>query len=388
VPGGKQLLPGLRAIRRVRTGAGGGDEKGAHAMNPSPRDDYLSRRGFLHRGAGGAAAVILGGTAAARAADTGRNPFAYDIDRFRRTDPALVGYQRVRRFASPVPAPRRVVHGPSNQLFLAAGTGVTVMDDRGNAVAAFDCSGPVRALAVAADGTLYAGLRDHVEVFDSKGKRLASWAVAQGRPYLTGLAVGERDVFAADAGNRLVWRHDLAGKVIGRIGERDREREIPGLVLPSPFLDVELGADGLLRVNNPGRHRVELYTVEGKLELAWGKASMAIEGFSGCCNPVNLALLDNGDVVTFEKGLPRVKVYSAIGAFECVVAGPEAFADTGTAPAISHADEASYGGLDGSVDSAGRVVVLDLLAAEIQIFERAPHSSATDRSPIQPKASA
>jgi hypothetical protein len=237
-------------------------------------------------------------------------------------------------------------------------------------VSELELSAPVRSLAVAPDGTVFAGLKDHVEVYDTKGRRSAVWEAPKGRPFLTGIAVGEKDVFVADAGNRLVWRHDRAGAVVGRIGEKNREKDIPGLILPSPFLDVELGQDGLLRVNNPGRHRVELYTVEGDLELAWGKPSMAIAGFCGCCNPVNLALLPDGRCVTFEKGLPRVKVYSADGTMECVVAGTEAFADTRREDAISSADEVMYGGLDGVVDSLGQVHVLDLLGGGVQVFRR------------------
>jgi hypothetical protein len=58
--------------------------------------------------------------------------------------------------------------------------------------------------------------------------------------------------------------------------------------VPSACLDVEIAPDGLLRVNNPGRHRVETYTFDGDLELFWGRPSAAIDGFCGCCNPVNL----------------------------------------------------------------------------------------------------
>jgi len=247
-----------------------------------------------------------------------------------------------------------------------------VLDRNGRPVAELACSGAVRCLGVGADGTVYVGLRDHVEIQDARGKRLGAWDPPPGRPFLTGIAVGKQEVFVADAGNRIVWRQDLSGKVLGKIGAKDSKRNIPGLVLPSPFLDVELAADGLLRVNNPGRHRVELYSVDGDLELSWGKPSMGIEGFCGCCNPVNLALLSDGRVVTFEKGLPRVKVYAADGTFECVVAGPESFADTGGVDAITEADEVMYGGLDGVVDSAGRVIVLDLLGATLHVMKRKP----------------
>jgi hypothetical protein len=260
---------------------------------------------------------------------------------------------------------------------VAAGRWISVLDREGRLVTEWMGRGAVRSLAVSGDGTLYAGLKDHVEVYDSRGQVAATWETPKGRPFLTGIAIGENEVFVADSGNRLIWRFDKTGKSLGRIGERDTERGIPGFVVPSPFLDVELGSDGLLRANNPGRHRVELYTKEGDLELVWGKASMGIEGFCGCCNPVNLALMRDGRVVTFEKGLPRVKVYSAEGKMESVVAGPESFADTGGEDAILEADAVIYGGLDGVIDSQGRVIVVDLLEATIHILRRKASESAS-----------
>jgi hypothetical protein len=153
-----------------------------------------------------------------------------------------------------------------------------------------------------------------------------------------------------------------------RIGDKNPERDIPGFIVPSTFFDVEIGADGLLRVANTGRHRVETYTVDGDLEFSWGRAGAAIANFCGCCNPINIELLPDGSVVTFEKGLARVKVYSAQGELSSVVAGPEAFADP-TNRKCEFAD-CSLGGLDGAVDSQGRIHVLDLITGEVQTFAR------------------
>jgi hypothetical protein len=230
---------------------------------------------------------------------------------------------------------------------------------------------------VAGDGTIYAGLRDHVEVFDRQGQRVAAWESPGKKTWLTGLAVGDKDVFAADAGNRVVLRYDKTGKLIGRIGEKNKERNIPGLIVPSPYLDVKLARDGLLRVNNPGRYRVEAYTANGDLEFSWGRPSAAIEGFCGCCNPVGLALLPDGRYVTCEKGLPRVKIYSKEGVFECVVAGPESFSENWQKCSPS---DCTTGGLDAAVDAGERIYVLDVVEANVRIMARkkeAPSASAT-----------
>ncbi|MHC4639708.1 MAG: NHL repeat-containing protein, partial [Planctomycetota bacterium] len=126
---------------------------------------------------------------------------------------------------------------------------------------------------------------------------------------MTSIAVYENNVFAADAGNRIVMRYDTQGKLINTIGQKNTERNIPGFLIPSPYFDLAVGKDGLLRVVNPGLHRIEAYTFDGDLEFWWGRTSTLVEGFCGCCNPVNFAILDDRSFVTCEKGLVRVKIY-------------------------------------------------------------------------------
>lgn len=342
------------------------------------QNHLISRRRFLETSARGAAARAVAGTVMAVSARWGwtagagkkANPFAYDIERLARTDPRLVQYEQVGRFRSPDPEPRRLALGPEGRLYLATKTGVCVTDSAGAQVNDISLGGPARCVAVAGDGTIYAGLRDHVEVFDPKGRRLAAWETPGKRTWLSGLTVGERDVFAADSGNRVVLRYDKSGKLMGRIGEKNKVRNVPGLIVPSPYLDVKLGRDGLLRVNNPGRHCVEVYTTSGDLELSWGKPSAAIEGFCGCCNPVGLALLPDGRCITCEKGLPRVKVYAAGGAFECVVAGPESFPENARVGSVHDLSDGTMGGLDAAADGRRRVYILDIVAGDVRVMKR------------------
>jgi sugar lactone lactonase YvrE len=343
------------------------------------RKQTITRRQFIKEGAQDAGILALGSaafatSAAARAASAGNdvNPFAYDVGRLRKTDPKLIQYEQVGQFPSPYPEPHRIAAGPEGRFYIAAGNYVSVADRDGARVSEIALPGPARCVAVAGDGTVYAGVRDHVEVFDRKGQRTAVWESLGKRAWLSGLAVGEKEVFAADSGNRVVLRYDKSGKLVGRIGEKNKERNVPGLILPSPYLDVKLAQDGLLRVNNTGRHRVEAYTAQGDLEFFWGKPSMAIDGFCGCCNPVGLALLPDGRYVTCEKGLPRVKIYSKEGVFECVVAGPESFSENWQKCSPS---DCTTGGLDAAVDAAGRIYILDVVEANVRIMAKKKEAS-------------
>jgi len=345
----------------------------------------LTRRAFLRAQASTVRRLALGAlalvsvrharTAAAQDAKGG-NPFAYDVGRFEATDPKLVRYQEVARFRSPRAEARRLAFGPDGQLYVAAGNYVTVMRTDGSVVSELALSSPPRCVAVAKDGLIYVGFRERIEVYEASGQRQAAWDSPRGRPWFTGLAIGENDVFAADAGNRVVLRYDWTGKLVGRIGAKDKDRQVPGLVLPSPYLDVELYKDGLLRVNNPGRHRVEVYTVDGDLEFFWGKASAAIDGFCGCCNPINLALLPDGRCVTCEKGLPRVKVYRANGEFDCVVAGPESFPENARVGAGEGTGDGVKAGLDVVVDAQERLYVLDFVAGNVRVLAPKPAAPA------------
>jgi len=219
------------------------------------------------------------------------------------------------------------------------------------------------------DGALFVGTRDHVEVYDADGRRKAAWGSPGKKVWFTGMTMSGDNLFVADAGNRVVLKYDLAGKLLGRIGEKNKEKNVPGLIVPSPYLHVAMGKDRLLRVNNPGRHCVETYTADGELELSWGRPSTAIEGFCGCCNPITVCLLTDGRCITCEKGLPRVKVYSSDGKFESVVAGTESFPENAKYGSVTPKADGMLGGLDAAVDEHGRVYVLDLVTAEVRVFK-------------------
>jgi hypothetical protein len=296
-----------------------------------------------------------------------KNPFAYDVSHLQKTDPLLVDYEETSRLKAPHSEAKRITLGADGTLYVCSGNYLTAMQPGGATVLEIAASEPTRCCAVAKDGTIYLGLRNHIEVFNAKGERKATWESAGKKPWLTGIAVAETDVFVADAGNRIILRYDKSGTLAGRIGEKDKERNVPGFIIPSPFFTVALARDGLLRVNNPGRHRLELYTRDGDFEGSWGVTTMGISGFCGCCNPISFALLPDGKYVTCEKGLPRVKIYSATGEFESVVAGVETFSANARACGPS---DCTAGGLDVAVDSQGRIYILDIVTGDIRVMQR------------------
>ena len=331
----------------------------------------FDRREFFANALRGAALVsVMPSLGAAAAEKAASNPFAYDLSRLEQTDPKLINYEEVNRWRAPHQDARRIALSSDSTLLVGSGNYVTQFTSEGSRRLEIALPGePARAIAAAED-LIYIGLRDHIEVFDAKGERKAVWDSPSKKSWLTALAVTANDVFAADSGGRVILRYDKSGKLAGRIGEKDKDRNIPGFIVPSPYLDVEVARDGLLRVNNPGRHRVEIYTTDGDFEGSWGIPTMGITGFCGCCNPINIAMLPDGKYVTCEKGLPRVKIYSEQGEFESVVAGPESFPENAKACASKGLGDCTQGGLDAVADAQGRIFILDFVTGAVRVMKR------------------
>ena len=326
-------------------------------------------------------AVVVAAVAVSRvdpAGDAGSGlpeRFDYDLEDFKKIDPALILYAQTADISLELSASRAVAVGPEDRIYVAGDRAVLVFDPGGTKRSEIALEDEPRCLAVSgladeAPERVYVGMKDHVEVYDPQGKRQAVWERLGEKAVLTSLAVGQSDIFVADAGNRVVLRYDTDGKRLAEIGRRDRAKGTPGFIIPSPYFDVVVTPDGLLRVANPGMRRVEAYTADGHFEepLVWGKASLAIEGFCGCCNPANMAALPGGGYVTAEKGIPRVKVYGDDGSFVGVVAGPDTLAPTAAITEETREDH-KLEVVDVAADSRGRVLVLDPAAGKVRIFE-------------------
>jgi hypothetical protein len=242
-----------------------------------------------------------------------------------------------------------------NRLCISGDDKILMLNRNGGLLTTINCGESVRTLAIDTDGNIYAGKQDHIEIYSQEGLLKARWDSLGSKSLITSIAIGDRYVFAADAGNHIVWKYEKSGTLLARIGEKDETRDIPGFIIPSPYFDVAVDPDGFLWVANTGRHSLENYTDEGGLRSTWGEYSMTIEGFCGCCNPTHFAILENGFFVTSEKGIARVKIYNRIGVLVSVVAGPELFSEGVT-------------GLDLAVDRQGRIYVVDPGIKAVRIF--------------------
>ncbi len=306
----------------------------------------------------------------------GRLPasFEFKLQQQLAINPEWIRYRLADHIDLPPGEVRALASGPEDHIFVADAQSVYILNREGvlQSVVALS-SGPTCLAIGGADhvepGRMYVGTTGGIEVFDASGQPVASWPRPNAEAVVTSIAVAHRDVFLADAGNRVVWRYDPAGEQLGQIGLPDPARQVPGFVIPGGHFDVVVAAEDLLYVVNPGKLQVVAFTFAGEIGTAWGRADSSIRGFFGCCNPTHLAILPDGRFVTSEKGLPRIKVYSATGTLESVVAAPQ---HLGISPQSVGDPRLTpqHSAFDIATDSRGRVLVLDPPSRSIRIFVR------------------
>ncbi len=282
----------------------------------------------------------------------------YDIETYAKVDRVETRFEETGIIDPIVEDPEAMALGPDGKLYVAGLNAVAVIGKNGVEVARFETNGSAKSIAVADDGTLFLGFPRHVEVMGADGVVQSVWPAVGTRALLTSIAILEDDVFVADAANRVVYRYDREGNLLGRIGEINLEEDIPGIEVPSPYLDLAVNDEGELWIVNPGRLGLERYRKDGSIVAAWYKPTLKLEGFSGCCNPTHIAFRSDGKLITSEKGLVRIKVYDAAhGEFEELVAGSRLFPR-----------EQSLKDL--VVDADDRILVLDPRKDVIRIFEQ------------------
>jgi hypothetical protein len=344
-----------------------------------PKDKKLSRRQFIQTGISSALAAGAGGIAAwtlvkgrqsAKVRESLAKPTGDEWARFATVDPSLIVYKPAGEFGAELRRPRRIMVTRDGRVALAGDTAVLVFDRQGNRQSVIQLNRPPYAIAQGPDGNLYVALHDHVDVYGLDGAPLASWPNAGENAWLTSVAFAGDQVYLADAGNREILRCDPNGSIKARFGRRGVDHDNPGFIVPSPYFAIAPTSDGKLTVNNPGRHRVERYTLQGEFETAWGEASYAADGFCGCCNPVYVQSLSDGSTITSEKGLTRIKVYRADGTLKGFVASPEQLGGGDLAAAQQATDDCRKGcGFDVAADADNRVLVLDPIRRVVKIYE-------------------
>ncbi len=295
--------------------------------------------------------------------------YLYELGEFEKIEPSKILYEQAGgTIKTGFVHSRAVCIGPQDGLYIAGDTSIAIL--AGGDRKTIELLAEPTCTAVLADGEIITGLGSRIAVLAADGRKLADWPALSEKSIFTSIAFDRDFVFVADAGLALIHRFGYDGKLVDSFGAADPQQDKPGFVVPSPYFDIAMGGDGLLRAVNPGRCLIEAWTTDGHREWAWGRRSVKLEDFSGCCNPVNIALLPDGGFVTVEKGLVRVKVYDGDGNFVGVAAGPQQLEWAGPVRVCERVEDCGAKGFDVAVDGKGRIYVLDTVNNVVRIFEK------------------
>jgi hypothetical protein len=284
------------------------------------------------------------------------NPYRYDVDEYRKVDSTIILYREAITFTVNADEPKGIAVS-GKQIIVVSEKFLLKYDYSGKELLRKEISDTATCVTADKNGEIWVGTRHSVELFDQGGTLLKRWNSFGDRSVITSVAISGEDVYVADAGNRIVYQCNTSGQVISKIGGKDQQNGVPGYIIPSAYFEVALDNDGFLWAANTGRHSLENYNADGSLRTSWGKASLKIDGFCGCCNPAHFAIMADNSFITSEKAMPRIKLYDQHGVFKGVVASPAMFDENAYAP-------------DVAIDADQRVVALDLDRKQVRIFER------------------
>lgn len=284
----------------------------------------------------------------------GGNPYKLEIDKYSEVDPDLILYKENLQIKLGDVEAKGIAYS-DGKLYVIMDSILRIISEKGEAIHSINLENSPRCIHVAND-VIYIGYRDYLEQYYSDGRFISKWNSAGENTVITSIAVKEEKVFVADAGNRRVLSYDTHGILEGEFEGKRNSDDAHGFVIPSAYFDLAVYQDELWVVN-PGNHALENYTDDGKLRGFWDKSTMKIEGFSGCCNPAQMTIDSDGNFITSEKGLVRIKIYKASGELIGVVAAPDKFKNTYYAPEVV-------------VNQQGVIFALDFETKMIRVFEK------------------
>jgi hypothetical protein len=252
------------------------------------------------------------------------------------------------KFASTL---RSIVVDRHGHVYAAGDSEVKVFDASGRLKRRWATARPVLSVAVAGDGSVYAGELRQIEIFNGSGKLLNTWRDERLLTRVTQIGFLPESVLAGDAADRAIRAFDRQGRFLNNIG---KDNSVNGLLIPNGVVSFGVDSGGIIHAANPGKHRVERYTAGGELLGHIGRFDgVDPAGFTGCCNPTNVAVRDA--VYVTEKAVPRAKVYDFSGKLLAVIAA-------GTF-------DANCKNMSIAADGHGSVYVADTVKLAIYVFE-------------------
>lgn len=196
-------------------------------------------------------------------------------------------------------------------IYIAMPNNISVYGLSGELQTNFSTPSDIRDITVH-DGLIYALFPTRIEVYDRQGEVKHEWDACSNDSDYCSLAVCQEGVFVTDAANKNICKYNPDGTLARFI------KSPKGFVVPSYCFGITF-IDNVIYCSNPGRHLIESYTTEGEFIASFGKSGAEPGAFSGCCNPAIITPFNNEELLTSEKGIPRISCYRTDGKFRSVL---------------------------------------------------------------------
>lgn len=291
-----------------------------------------------------------------RRGESGENPYELSIDDFKTIDTALIKYKEIRQIRVDGDSLRGLAWN-NNKIYIVSDNILRIINENGKKHGELTFSKAPYAISIMSTENIVVAFKSELSIISETGNEISSYNLNLENSWFTSVTCNDKFIFVADAGRRRVLVFDENLKYLREFKGNSGNSDIHGFIVPSANFDLALTPDDELWVANPGIHSMQLYTYVGEMKRFWEKPGNTVEGFCGCCNPANFCILPNGNFITSEKKIVRIKEYSPSGELIGIVASPNDFIDEGTAP-------------DVVCDLSGRVFALDKDKKLIRIYTK------------------
>ena len=203
-----------------------------------------------------------------------------------------------------------------DNIYIAANKAVMIYDQTGTLLWQFPVEKEIRDIKVEND-RIFLLYPAEIEIFTFSGERVNGWEARRDNSDYCAMALSDEYVFVTDVANKNICKYRKEGDFMAVIFSP------MGFIIPSYTFDI-IHYHDTLYCTNSGRQRIESYTLQGEYIASFGTAGSEAGSFAGCCNPTFIAATQRGDIVTSEKGNPRISCFSRDGQFRAILLNSKA----------------------------------------------------------------
>jgi len=198
-----------------------------------------------------------------------------------------------------------------DKLYAALTDKVSVFDLSGNHQRDFVIKAKVRDIVVE-NMTIYLLYPTRIDLYSFEGEKKDEWEACSDNSDYCAFTTTINYIFVTDAENKNIVQYDKQGNLVRFIKSPE------SFIIPSYAFDI-ISINDTIYCSNSGKHKIESYTLDGEFIASFGTAGVQAGAFAGCCNPVYLAKSSDGNILTSEKGNPRISSYGRNGKFRTVL---------------------------------------------------------------------